>query len=141
MSATAEGAATKLSWYVATQLEFRSVGPLTQPRKSAEVRCSHALRLIPCNYASRTLTLMCRVAGGSPDAAGEGGREGRYSRDALGARKHPGPAWVHPVPPGMRFANAVAAEPCGSPIDFGTSAQNILWGVVLTKHKAHASDK
>ena len=48
---------------------------------------------------------------------------------------------VHLVPPGMRFANAVAAEPCGSPIDFGTSAQNILWGVVLTKHKAHASDK
>ena len=26
---------------------------------------------------------------------------------------------VHPVPPGMRFAHAVAAEPFGSPIDVG----------------------
>ena len=32
------------------------------------------------------------IAGGSPDLAGEGGREGWYSCDALGLRKHPGPA-------------------------------------------------
>jgi hypothetical protein len=70
---------------------------------------------------------MSRVAGGSPDAAGEGGREDGYSRDALGVGKHLGPLQpVHPVPPGMRLAHAVAAEPCDSPIDFGSTAQDIL---------------
>ena len=33
---------------------------------------------------------------------------------------------VHPVPPGMRLAHAVAAEPCDSPIDFGSTAQDIF---------------
>ena len=58
MSATAEGAASKLAWYVATQQELRAVVPLTQPRKSAEVRCSHALRLISCVCLMHTHTLM-----------------------------------------------------------------------------------
>jgi hypothetical protein len=49
-----EGAATKLAWYVATQQELRAVVPLTQPRKSAEVRCSHALRLISCVCLTHT---------------------------------------------------------------------------------------
>ena len=48
---------------------------------------------------------------------------------------------VHPVPPGMRFAHAVAAEPCGSPIDFGSSAQDILGDVILARQNAHATDK
>ena len=54
MSATAEGAATKLAWYVATQQELQAVVPLTKPRKSAEVRCSHALRLISCVCLTHT---------------------------------------------------------------------------------------
>ena len=48
---------------------------------------------------------------------------------------------VHLVPPGMRFAKAVAAEPSGSPIDFGSSAQDILWNMILARHNAHATDK
>ena len=48
---------------------------------------------------------------------------------------------VHLVPPGMRFPNAVAAEPCGSPIDVGSSAQDILWDVILARQNAHATDK
>jgi hypothetical protein len=34
---------------------------------------------------------------------------------------------VHPVPPGMRFAHAVAAEPFGSPIDFDVRAFPQAW--------------
>ena len=48
---------------------------------------------------------------------------------------------VHPVPPGMRLAHAVAAEPCGSPIDFGSTAQDILCDVMLRRVQAHATDK
>ena len=48
---------------------------------------------------------------------------------------------VHPVPPGMRFAHAVAAEPCGSPINFGSSGQSILSRVMLARVQAHATDK
>jgi hypothetical protein len=142
VSATAEGAATKLAWYVATQQELRSVVPLTQPRMSAEVRCSHALRLISCVYASRTLTLMCHVAGGSPDAAGEGGREGWYSRDALGARKHPGPASASSAARDALCKICSGSGAVWQPHRFWASAQDILWDVVyLAKHKAHASDK
>ena len=81
------------------------------------------------------------VAGGSPDAAGQRGREVWYSRDALGVGKHPGPASASTVPPGMRFAHAVAAEPCGSPIDFGSTAQDILSKVMFARVQAHATDK
>ena len=48
---------------------------------------------------------------------------------------------VHLVPPGMRFANAVAAVPCGSPIDFGSTAKDILLDVMLTRVHAHATEK
>jgi hypothetical protein len=80
------------------------------------------------------------VAGGSPDAAGEGGREAWYSRDTLGGGQNNPIQPVHPVPPEMRFANAVAAEPCGSPIDFGSSAQSILCDVMLARAQAHGID-
>ena len=60
----------------------------------------------------------------------------------LGAENIPiQPVPVHPVPPGMRFANAVAAVPCGSPIDFGSTAKDILLDVMLTRVQAHATDK
>ena len=48
---------------------------------------------------------------------------------------------VHLVQPGMRFANEVAAVPCGSPIDFGSTAKDILWDVMLTRVQAHATEK
>ena len=48
---------------------------------------------------------------------------------------------VHPVPPGMRFAHAVAAEPCGNPIDFGSTANDILVQVMWHRVQAHATDK
>ena len=47
---------------------------------------------------------------------------------------------VHPVPPGMRFAHAVVAEPCGAPIDFGSKANDILVEVMLHRVQAHATD-
>ena len=47
---------------------------------------------------------------------------------------------VHPVPPGMRLAHA-AAESCGSPIDFGSTAQDILCDVMLRRVQAHGTDK
>ena len=59
------------------------------------------------------------------DATDERGREAWYSREMrlgpLGAENIPIQP-VHPVPPGMRFAHAVAAEPFGSPIDFDVRA-------------------
>ena len=61
----------KLAWYMATQQELRAVVPLTQPRKSAEVRCSHALRLISCVCLTDHAHSHTHVAGGSTDAAGE----------------------------------------------------------------------
>ena len=74
------------------------------------------------------------VAGGSPDAAGEGGREADMGILAmrLGSENIPVQP-VHPAPPGMRLAHAVAlaAEPCGSPIDFRSTAQDILCDVML----------
>jgi hypothetical protein len=50
---------------------------------------------------------------------------------------------VHPVPPGMRLAHAVAAEPCGSPIDFGSTAQDTTaCGMMIPRRvQAHATDK
>jgi hypothetical protein len=51
---------------------------------------------------------------------------------------------VHPVPPGMRFAHAVAAEPCGTAQSiYGSSAQSItiLCDVMLARVHAHATDK
>ena len=48
---------------------------------------------------------------------------------------------VHPVPPGMRFAHAVAAVPCGSPIEFGSTANDILLDVLWHRVQAHATEK
>ena len=137
-SATAEGAAIKLAWYVATQQELRAVVPLTKPRKSAEVRCSHALRLISCVCLTHTHTLMLQEVH-LMWLAKEAEKAGILAM-RLGSENIPVQP-VHLVPPGMRFANAVAAVPCGSPIDFGNSAQDILWDVILARQDAHATEK
>ena len=51
----------------------------------------------------------------------------------LGAENIPiQPVPVHPVPPGMRFAHAVAAEPFGSPIDFDVRAFPHVWESFVT---------
>ena len=138
MSATAEGAATKLAWYVATQQELRAVVPLSQPRKSAEVCCSHALRLISCVCLTHTHTLMSQEVH-LMKLANEAEKLGILAM-RLGSENIPVQP-VHPVPPGMRFAHAVAAEPCGSPIDFGSTANDILVQVMWHRVQAHATDK
>ena len=105
-SATAEGAAVKLAWYVATQQELRAVVPLSQPRKSAEVCCSHALRLISCVCLTHTHTLMLQKVH-LMWLAKEAEKAGVLAM-RLGSENIPVQP-VHLVPPGMRFANAVAA--------------------------------
>jgi hypothetical protein len=130
MSDTAEGAAIKLAWYVATQQELRAVVPLTQPRKSAEVRCSHARCLISCVCLTHTHTLMSQEIQ-LMRLANEAEKLGILAM-RLGAENIPIQP-VHPVPPGMCFAYAVAAEPCGSPINFGSTAQDILLDVILAR--------
>ena len=137
-SATAEGAAIKLAWYVATQQELRAVVPLSQPRKSAEVCCSHALRLISCVCLTHTHTLMSQEVH-LMWLAKEAEKAGILAM-RLGSENIPVQP-VHLVPPGMRFANAVAAVPCGSPIDVGSSAKDILLDVILARQDAHATDK
>ena len=137
MSATAEGAATKLAWYVATQQDLRAVVPLTKPRKSAEVRCSHALRLISCVCLTHTHTLMSQEVH-LMQLANEAEKLGILAM-RLGSENIPVQP-VHPVPPGMRFAHAVVAEPCGAPIDFGSKANDILVEVMLHRVQAHATD-
>ena len=138
-SATAEGAAIKLAWYVATQQELRAVVPLTKPRKSAEVRCSHALRLISCVCLTHTHTLMSQEVH-LMKLANEAEKLGILAM-RLGSENIPVQP-VHPVPPGMRFAHAVAAEPCGSPIDFGLQPRTScgMWYWLSTRHMPQTSE-
>jgi uncharacterized protein with PIN domain len=87
----AAGAASRCSSHQASQVSRGALQPCT---------VSH----IMCVPHAHSHT---HVAGGSPDVAGEGGREGWYSCDALGLRKHPGTATLH-----MLYTHVYTHEDC-----------------------------
>jgi hypothetical protein len=100
----------------------RSCEPLSlSPSLARQPRCAEAMHCVSSHvYASRTLTHPCRTEEVQQmRPMNERSRSFVLLRCAcrLGAENIPIQP-VHPVPPGMRFAHAVAAEPFGRPIDF-----------------------
>jgi hypothetical protein len=111
---------------------------ILSPSLASQPRCAAAMHCVSSHvYASRTLTHSCVVSQEVQlmRLAKEAEKLGILAM-RLGEENIPIQP-VHPVPPGMRFAHAVAAETCGSPIDFGRIAQDIFCWMGYWRGRRH----